>query len=145
MDKCQYILLLKKDMPHRITPAPAVMRLLQEHKRIQNEWRLKAGPLWQAGDFVFTNEIGAHYAHVSVSTAYKKIARSLGLNESRFHDLRHTYAVAALQSGDVVKTVQENLGHHSPAFTLDVYGHVSEQMRRDSAEKMERFIRGLSE
>ena len=45
------------------------------------------------------------------------------------------------QSGDEPKTVQENLGHHSAAFTLDVYGHVTNRMKRESAERMERFIR----
>lgn len=64
--------------------------------------------------------------------------------EARFHDLRHSYAVAALRSGDDVKTVQHNLGHSSAAFTLDVYGHVTEQMRRDSGQRMENYIKSLS-
>jgi hypothetical protein len=42
-----------------------------------------------------------------------------------------------------VKTVQENLGHHTAAFTLDQYGHVTESMKRDSAARMEAFIQGL--
>ena len=56
---------------------------------------------------------------------YKKIVRDLNIPDARFHDLRHTYAVASLQAGDDVKTVQENLGHHTAAFTLDQYGHVT--------------------
>ena len=54
---------------------------------------------------------------------------------------RHSYAVAALQSGDDVKTVQENLGHHTAAFALDVYGHVTDRMKRDSAARMDTFIK----
>ena len=53
----------------------------------------------------------------------------------------HTFATISFQSGDDPKTVQENLGHHSAAFTLDVYGHVTDRMKRESAERMERFIR----
>ena len=60
-------------------------------------------------------------------------------------DLRHSYAVAALQSGDDIKTVQENLGHHTAAFTLDVYGHVTEQMKQASAARMERFIQSVTD
>ena len=52
----------------------------------------------------------------------------------------HTYAVAALQEGDDIKTVQSNLGHATASFTLDVYGHVSEKMKQDSANRMEKFI-----
>ena len=67
-----------------------------------------------------------------------------GIEKHRFHDLRHTYAVNALRAGDDIKTVQENLGHHTAAFTLDKYGHVTETMKRESANRMEIFIEGLS-
>jgi integrase len=33
--------------------------------------------------------------------------------------------VAAIQSGDDIEIVQENLGHVTASFTLDVYGHVT--------------------
>ena len=61
-----------------------------------------------------------------------------------FHGLRHSYAVAAIRAGDDIKTVQGNLGHATAAFTLDVYGHVTDQMKRESADRMERFIRTVS-
>ena len=50
---------------------------------------------------------------------------------------RHTYAVLSLQNGDDVKTVQGNLDHAAAAFTLDVYGHVSDRMKEDSANRMQ--------
>ena len=53
-------------------------------------------------------------------------------------------AVAAIRAGDDIKTVQGNLGHATAAFTLDVYGHVTDQMKRESADRMERFIRTVS-
>jgi len=37
------------------------------------------------------------------------------------HDLRHTAASLAVQSGANVKTIQRMLGHTSAAMTLDVY------------------------
>ena len=43
-------------------------------------------------------------------------------------------------AGDDIKTVQENLGHHTAAFMLDVYGHVTGEMKRASANRMEAFI-----
>ena len=63
-------------------------------------------------------------------------------NVCKYHSLRHTYAVLCLQNGDDVKTVQSNLGHATAAFTLDVYGHVSEKMKQDSANRMEAYMRG---
>ncbi len=57
-----------------------------------------------------------------------------------FDDLRHSYAVVSLESGDDIKTVQSNLGHATASFTLDVYGHVSQRMKQQSADRMEEFI-----
>ena len=56
-----------------------------------------------------------------------------------------SYAVAAISSGIDIKTVQGNLGHATAAFTLDVYGHVTDRMKRESADKMEDFIRRVSQ
>ena len=75
---------------------------------------------------------------------FKRVMRSLGLSELRFHDLRHTFAVNSLKAGEDIKTVQENLGHATAAFTLDVYGHVTKQMKQDSALRMEQFIQSVS-
>ena len=61
-----------------------------------------------------------------------------------FHGLRRTFAVASIKSGDDIKTVQESLGHATAAFTLDVYGHVTKQMKQDSAARMEQFIKSVS-
>ena len=58
--------------------------------------------------------------------------------------MRHSYAVAAIRSGDDIKTVQNNLGHATASFTLDVYGHVTPQMKKESADRMERFIKAVS-
>ena len=44
-------------------------------------------------------------------------------------------------AGDDIKTLQENMGHYSAAFTLDRYGHVTDTMRRESANRMQAFIR----
>ena len=135
---------LKNGKTRHITPAPFVMQILKKQRRNQAELQLKAGAFWQNKEgLVFTNELGQHLNNATVYKNYKHIASKIGLSGSRFHDLRHSYAVAALQSGDDVKTVQENLGHHTAAFTLDVYGHVTEQMKQASAQRMNTSFRAF--
>ena len=73
-------------------------------------------------------------------SSFKKLVAVIGRPEARFHDLRHSYAVAAIRAGDDIKTVQGNLGHATADFTLDVYGHVTDQMKQDSAARMEGYI-----
>lgn len=137
---------LKNDKPRLITPAPSVMSMLRQHRIEQAKQKLRAGAAWNDGgfpDLVFTNAIGGHLTQSGVWKQMHKALRDSGIENLRFHDLRHTYAVNSLRSGDDVKTVQENLGHHTAAFTLDKYGHVTDTMKRESANRMEQFIKAI--
>ena len=100
-------------------------------KSQQAQMRLLAEEAWNnSWNLVFTNELGGHLCHCTVYKKFKAIVRELGMPEERFHDLRHSFAVASIESGDDIKTVQSNLGHATASFTLDVYGHVSQKMRQ---------------
>ena len=134
----------KNDKGRTITAAASVVAVLKKHRAQQLRDRLRAGPLWQDNGLVFCNEIGERLSPHTVYNNYKRIVASIGLPGARLHDLRHSYAVAALRAGDDIKTVQGNLGHHAASFTLDVYGHVTEEMKRASADRMEKYIKGVS-
>ena len=143
---------LKNNKTRILKPAPFVMKLLERRRCEQAEQRLMTGDLWEGWNsaeerktaLVFTSAIGRNLHPQTVYNHYKKLAAKIGVPESRVHDLRHTFAVLSLQNGDDVKTVQSNLGHATAAFTLDVYGHVSEKMKNDSAARMEAYIEGIS-
>lgn len=134
----------KNSKGRTVTPAPFVMELLRTQRKRQIEWRLKAGPLWEDTGLVFTDELGHHLMPHTVYHNFKHIVTNMGLPDVRFHDLRHSYAVAAIRSGDDIKTVQGNLGHATASFTLDVYGHVIDQMKRESANRMQQYIQRVS-
>ncbi|MGD0948905.1 MAG: tyrosine-type recombinase/integrase [Candidatus Binatia bacterium] len=53
------------------------------------------------------------------------------LRHIRMHDLRHTYTSLLLAAGKDLHYIQQQLGHHSPAFTLAVYGHLLPRDRRN--------------
>ena len=143
---------LKNDKARTITAAPFVMKILEEQEKAQLCQRLRAGEVWQGWQsleerktgLVFTRDSGRHLDCTMLYKAYKKLAEQIGAPESRVHDLRHTFAVLSLQNGDPIKTVQDNLGHATAAFTLDVYGHVSEKMKEDSAARMQAYIEKMA-
>lgn len=140
----QYIFVsLKNDKTRTITPAPWIMKLLRSHRASQTAMRLFVGEAWEQSNLVFTNELGRHLAIHTVYKDFKKVVASIGCPEVRFHDLRHSYAVAAIRSGDDIKTVQDNLGHATASFTLDVYGHTTKEMKHASAARMEAYIESL--
>ena len=124
-----------------IVPAPYVMELLREQRDLQAKWEEDAGSAWNNKDnLVFTNELGRYVSFRALYDCFKRIVKGLGMPNVRIHDLRHTYAVNSLRAGDDIKTVQENLGHATAAFTLDFYGHCTDEMRLASANRMQAFI-----
>ena len=56
----------------------------------------------------------------------------------RFHDLRHTFATTALANGMDVKTLSAIIGHISSETTLNIYTHITDNMQRSAANKIER-------
>lgn len=133
-----YVAPTKNDRTRTLTPAPFVMAILRRlyEVRTGNVESMTPRPC----DFVFVNERGEHIVPQTALKRLKAVARKIGRADLRFHDLRHTYAVTALQEGDDIKTVQQNLGHATSSFTLDVYGHVSEKMHLDSAARMQAYF-----
>lgn len=68
------------------------------------------------------------------------ILERAGCKRVRFHDLRHTFATLALETGMDVKTLSTIIGHVSTATTLNVYAHVTDEMRKTAAAKIDRGI-----
>ena len=139
----------KNDKPRYIYASDSVMEVLRAQKAKQLADKKNAGDKWIRQkspwkDLVFTDKNGMPIKHQLVYKHYKKITKEMGLEHSRFHDLRHSFAVISLQNGDDIKTVQENLGHYTASFTLQRYAHATNKMKKSSADRMEQFIRSMS-
>lgn len=136
-DKGRLLVKTKNGKERKISPPAEVMKHLQRVKRRQAEWQLKAGSRWNNElGLVFTNERGRYLSQTTIQHRFKRICRSIGL-ERHFHDMRHTFATEGIRIGIPIKTVSETLGHYSTAFTMDVYGHATEQMHQEAAERLQ--------
>ena len=120
----------------------ATVAALRRHKASQNARRLQWGEAWQDADLVFDRGDGALLYHGVARDSFRRAAKRLGLPPIRFHDQRHTAATLMLAGGVHPKIVQERLGHSTVAMTLDRYSHVSMDMQRDAAERLERALGG---
>ncbi|MCR4646301.1 MAG: site-specific integrase [Oscillospiraceae bacterium] len=90
--------------------------------------------------FVFTSSTGSPVEPRDFQRDYKKILIDNDLPMINVHGLRHTFATRSLESGMSVKTLSKILGHASVGFTLDVYAHVTEQLKIEEMEKLNVFL-----
>lgn len=139
---------LKNRKTRIIWPAQFVFTILKKERAKQLSNRLKAGSMWDEGNLpglVFTNEFGKYISHKTVYKQFKRAAAECGIPTIRFHDMRHTYAATSLRSGDDAKTVQENMGHATAAFTLDQYAFATVPMKKESADRMDKYIASIGQ
>lgn len=136
-----YIMDETKNGKPRVLDVPNfIMDTLRSVQHTQREERIKAGAAWSnEWELVFTDALGCHMEMVTMHKHFKRAAAAAGVPDARIHDLRHSFATLSLYNGDDIKTVQNNLGHATAAFTLQRYAHATEKMRRDSADRMQSF------
>jgi integrase len=88
-------------------------------------------------DLVFPNEKGKpeNKSNFLRRQFYPALA-SADLPHMRFHDLRHTYCALLLDQGENIKYIQRQMGHSSIQVTLDIYGHLMEDVNQEAAAKL---------
>ncbi|MBT3787135.1 MAG: site-specific integrase [Alphaproteobacteria bacterium] len=132
----------KTERSRRQVPLPSVtLDVLKDHKRSQNEERLRLGPVYQNQDIVFPRPDGSPTPPDSFSTRFADFIRRSGLKHIRLHDLRHSHATQLLLQGVHPKIVSERLGHSNIGITLDTYSHVLPGMQEDAVLKIDASLR----
>lgn len=99
-----------------------------------------------------SNRFGGLHHYGSLNKAYKRIIRDCNdaeflksenprvlLPNFSYHNLRHTFATRLCESGMNIKMVQNILGHADISTTMDIYTHVTDDMRNQAKEIMEQY------
>jgi integrase len=115
---------------------PAVVKLLESLKTKQDQlkkWHLKGA--YQDNDLMFCWQDGRSIIPRVFNQRFKILLKKAGITKNiRFHDMRHTAATLAIESGIPVKAVSEMLGHSDVRTTLMIYAHVTDKMRTEAAK-----------
>ncbi|MEC9309757.1 MAG: site-specific integrase [Chloroflexota bacterium] len=109
-----------------IDPATA----LELHK--YRQWKEANGSVCKDDDLIFMDLDGKLFSPSSVYRTFKNTLSKLGIDDVRFHDLRHTHASLMLKQNTNPKIIQERLGHSSTMITMDTYGHLMPNMQKDA-------------
>ena len=109
---------------------PVTVDALREYLRGWDEWKREFG---HAGQHLFCHPDGRLIHPDTITEWFARLSWEAGLPPIRLHDVRHSYATAALRAGVPVKVVSERLGHSSVAFTMQTYMHVIPGMDEQAA------------
>jgi integrase len=119
-----------------ISISPSTVTGLRAWRSAQATERLLIGGGWlDTEGLVITNADGSAPNPEAFSNLFRTLSKRAGLPLIRLHDLRHSYATAALASGVPVKVLSQRLGHADIAITLKTYAHVMPGDDEDAARR----------
>lgn len=127
-----------------------MLMILDKYKALQNKSKefyaeyytqLKINSLNQINDsegedihLINVRENGTYIQPRVMQHCSRIIHYKLGFKNFDYHSLRHTHATMLLSAGANIKAVQERLGHKKVDLTLDTYTHVTDEMRKETLE-----------
>lgn len=119
-----------------LTLTDELRALLKTQHREQATQRLKAGPSWQDGDFVFATALGTPADRHNINRVLRAALKRAGLPPHSVHALRHSFASILLDSGTSIAAISAMLGHTNRAFTMNTYVHSDTASEQAGMEKM---------
>ena len=119
--------------------APTVAALRAHRVRHLGE-RLVAGSRWRDSGRVFTTTIGTPLPPAYVNVRFNKLVAAAGVPAQRFHDQRHWCSTLLLAQKVPARMVMDLLGHSQIATLMNLYGHVMDDTRQETADLMGRLL-----
>ena len=119
---------------------PMITKSLEQHRVRQRQERSNAGNRWAETDLVFASTEGKPLDGTAISKGFHRLLERAGLQQRRFHDLRHSCATLLLVQGVSPRVVMDVLGHSQIGLTMNTYSHVIPDLRRDAADRMQDLL-----
>jgi integrase len=127
----------KSGKARRVEMSRQLARVLADRKSFQEAEAALAGHAAPTRVFLHPGTLTPIRDDAWRNNVWTPMLRRTGLRYRKPHTLRHTFASLLIEGGESLKYVQEQLGHHSPAFTLAVYGHLLPRGDRRAVDRLD--------
>ncbi|WP_275713628.1 tyrosine-type recombinase/integrase [Caproiciproducens sp. CPB-2] len=108
---------------------------LVEHKRQQDEITAEF-PGYNPQSYVFVTAEGNRFDPRTFQDLFHREVKAAEIKNANFHCLRHTFATRSIENGMDILVLSKVLGHAKPSTTLNMYGHVLTEHKKDSMQKI---------
>lgn len=129
-----------KESKRLISLDTQTLALLKKWHINQKEEGLAQGTVNSGNNIVFTRDDGTPLRLAYLNEKLKILIKKHDLHEITIHGLRHTHASLLFEAGASIKEVQERLGHTDIQMTMNIYTHVTNTLKEQTAAKFQRFI-----
>ena len=89
---------------------------------------------------LFNHSTNKPYDAATLRKYFYKYCDMAGVPHIRMYDLRHTYVATMMAEGKELYLISERLGHTSFSTTVNKYGHLSNEVRKEIAKTTDKYI-----
>lgn len=110
---------------------PEIKKILIGLQEQQNSNKEEMKSWYKESGYVFTKADGTVYYPSYPTHELSKVLKKNNLPHIRWHDLRHSTASFLIEKGWHMKDISDWLGHSSIKTTMDIYGHISTERKKE--------------
>lgn len=129
-----------RDSRRSISLDSLTLSLMKKWRMRQLEENIANVSLREHQNIVFTRNNGLPLRLAYLNEKLNILIKKHNLHRITIHGLRHTHASLLFEAGASIKEVQERLGHSDIQMTMNIYTHVTDYMKEQTAEKFQRYI-----
>ncbi|MFJ7995473.1 tyrosine-type recombinase/integrase [Peribacillus frigoritolerans] len=129
-----------RDSKRLISLDRKTLALLKKWRISQTEEDFANGKLNGGNNLVFTRGDGTPLRLAYLNEKLNIVTKKHSLHPITIHGLRHTHASLLFEAGASIKEVQERLGHADIQMTMNIYTHVTNTLKEQTASKFEKYI-----
>jgi len=153
-NKKKYTLLTPKtDKSIRtITIDEIVINLLLDHQEEQKQIIKDNAPFYHDEGFIFTDNEGYPKVIKAVALRMERLLKMMNEDKEEhekkhltLHSFRHTHTSLLIEANVHIKEIQERLGHSDINTTMDIYAHMTKDIKKEASTRFSNLMKSLSE
>ncbi len=130
----------KTESSYRTVPVPSnIMKDLKIHLKDQDKFK-KDNDTFIDNDYLFCEKNGQPIDPKKLPRNFKSVLSKMGMRDMKYHSIRHSYTTRLFEANIPVKTVQKLLGHKDIATTMNIYTHVTDDIKTEAAESINKLF-----
>ncbi len=134
-----------------ITIDEIVVNLLLDHQEEQKRIIQDNAPFYHDEGFIFTGNEGYPKVIKAIALRMERLLKMMNEGKEEhekkhltLHSFRHTHTSLLIEANVHIKEIQERLGHSDINTTMDIYAHMTKDIKKEASTKFSNLMESLS-
>lgn len=146
-NKLEYRLLTPKteSSVRTISIDNVLIKLLELYRQEQEGTKKDNDAFYQDSGFIFANNEGYPKTIKHIAIRMQRLLKRTSIQKNVTpHSFRHTHTSLLIEANVHIKEIQERLGHSDINTTMDIYAHMTKNVKKEASDRFSNLMKGIS-